>query len=73
MSGGLLNLNGIDLHNPFFKIFVGNDGFVFDLAFIRIYGIDRISEYAGNFLGIMNSHPDKRKYPEIGIQQFSFF
>ena len=65
-------LNGLYLHDHFFEFLVGNDGFVFDLAFICIDGIYGIAQDGRNLLCIMNTHPDQRKNAKVGIEQFPF-
>ena len=65
-------LNGPDLHDLFFKSLVRHPGFIFDLAFICIDRINGVTKYSCNFLGIMYTHPDECKNPQIRIEQFPF-
>ena len=60
-------LNGPYFHNSFFKLLVGNDGFVFDPCFVSVDGIDGILKDMGDLFIFVNTHPGQGKYPQIGI------
>ena len=66
-------LQGFDLHDPVFEFLIGDDGFVLDLCFVGIDGIDGVFQDTRYFFVFMNAHPYQGEDPEIGIEEFVVF
>ena len=58
------------LHDPLFEFFVGDERPVLDLCFVCIDRVGGVFEDAGDLFRFVDTHADKRKDAEIGIEQF---